>query len=92
VGRSPEICPVCGEAVPDGASACPGCGADERTGWSDEARYEQLGLPDAEFDYDEFVEREFHGKEPRRRNARLWWWVTVGALVLFVWGFLGRFF
>lgn len=92
MGTSPEICPVCGEAVPERARACPGCGADERTGWSEEARYHELGLPDEEFDYDDFVQREFHGQAPRRRNARLWWWVAVGALALFLWGFLGRFF
>ena len=33
----PETCPVCGEDVPRGARACPGCGADERSGWNEEA-------------------------------------------------------
>jgi hypothetical protein len=32
-------CPQCGENVPVGALACPHCGSDESTGWSDEAIY-----------------------------------------------------
>lgn len=42
----PDHCPVCGESVPGTAKACPGCGADERTGWNEEAtRYDGLDLP-----------------------------------------------
>ena len=42
----PTECPVCGEAVPRTALACPGCGADERSGWNEEAaRYDGLDLP-----------------------------------------------
>ena len=33
----PVECPICGDPVPRGAKACPGCGADERSGWDDEA-------------------------------------------------------
>lgn len=47
---TPENCPVCGEAVPRGARACPGCGADERAGWDEEAtRHDGLDLPDEAF-------------------------------------------
>jgi len=47
----PEICPVCGESVPRDALACPGCGADERAGWDDEAAvYDDLDLPDEAYD------------------------------------------
>ncbi|MCI0540502.1 MAG: zinc ribbon domain-containing protein [Verrucomicrobiales bacterium] len=59
---TPEICPNCGAEVPERARACPDCGADEKTGWSDEARYDSLGLPDDSFDYGEYVKREFGGK------------------------------
>ena len=47
----PDVCPVCGESVPRNARACPGCGADERSGWDDETtRYDGLDLPDSAFD------------------------------------------
>jgi hypothetical protein len=39
------ICPHCEAKVPPGASACPHCGSDEKTGWSEEADYAHL-LPD----------------------------------------------
>ena len=38
-------CPVCGEVVDADALACPGCGADEQTGWSEQAEYDGLDLP-----------------------------------------------
>lgn len=38
-------CPVCGTEVPNKARACPECGSDEDTGWSDAAHYMHL-LPD----------------------------------------------
>ena len=32
-------CPVCQATVPAGARACPECGADEHTGWNEQAAY-----------------------------------------------------
>jgi RNA polymerase subunit RPABC4/transcription elongation factor Spt4 len=34
--KSQFICPFCGALVPAGAPACPECGSDETTGWSDD--------------------------------------------------------
>lgn len=65
---APRICPICGAAVPEGACACPECGSDEQTGWSEEAYAPQPDLPDDEFDYHEFVQREF-GKGYHRNTA-----------------------
>lgn len=84
----PEICPNCGAEVPANARVCPGCGSCEETGWSDRAAADRLGLPDPEFDYDEFVKNEF-GPTPAPRRGRRWlWWVVacalVAALVLFL--------
>ncbi len=77
----PEICPNCGAEVPLRARACPECGADEQTGWSDKAHAQRLGLPDEEFDYDEFVKEEFGPKDRIRPTGVSWiWWVT--ALIL----------
>ena len=82
----PAICPVCGEAVPRNAVACPGCGADERTGWDDDAtRYDGLDLPDSAYG-DEHTE-----KTARRTHGRgLWTLVALGLLVLLTFGILLR--
>jgi hypothetical protein len=78
----PEICPNCGAEVPSGAKACPECGSDEKTGWSEETRYDQLGLPDEDFDHDEFVKKEF-GPEPVKPHGVAWFWWMI-ALVLII--------
>jgi len=76
----PEICPNCGAEVPHKARACPECGADEKTGWSDEAYASGLDLPDETFDYNDFAKREFGGKSPVPRGIHWFWWIV--ALVL----------
>lgn len=69
----PEICPICGEAVPRRAKACPGCGADEKTGWDEEAtRYDGLDLPDD----------EFGPVRPKAGWSLLWYAVAIGLLAL----------
>jgi hypothetical protein len=78
---SPETCPNCGAEVPPNSAACPECCSDERTGWSEAARTDGLDLPDENFDYNEFVEREFGGKTPKPRGVPWFWWV-IAALVL----------
>jgi uncharacterized OB-fold protein len=35
-------CPICGADVPIKARACPECGSDEQTGWSEAAKYMHL--------------------------------------------------
>jgi len=75
---SPDVCPNCGAEVPPGAKACPECGSDEKTGWSEQARYDNLDLPDGNFDYDDFAKREFGGERPVPRGIHwLWWMVTI---------------
>ena len=64
----PFECPVCGESVPRGAKACPGCGADEHSGWDEEStRYDGLDLPDEAFD----AEGE-PAPVPRPPRDRIW--------------------
>ena len=77
----PEICPNCGASVPPNARACPHCGSDDQTGWSEEARAADLGLPDEEFDYDDFVRREFGGGQPKPRGLRWFWWLIAAVLL-----------
>lgn len=43
-------CPNCGEPVRDDAPSCPHCGSDDETGWSSEADYPALDLPQDEPD------------------------------------------
>lgn len=78
----PEICPNCGAAVPPRARACPECGADEETGWSERAEAQRLDVPDPEFDYDDFAAREFGGRQASRRPPMGWFWWAVAVLLL----------
>ena len=79
---APESCPNCGAEVPRNAKSCPECGSDESTGWSDRARAENLGIPDENFDYDEFVEEEFGGRESKRSGPKLFGGITIAIIVV----------
>jgi len=87
---SPEVCPVCGAAVPPKAKACPACGADDDTGWAEDAGVEQVDLPDEDFNYEEFLKREFGGGKNPKPHGIHWFWWLVGILLVaaFVWGLL----
>ena len=75
--RTPEVCPVCGESVPPRALACRECGADHNSGWRlDAGDVDGLDLPDEDFDYDAFVEREF-GAGRARSGMHPVWWITA---------------
>ena len=78
---APETCPNCGAEVPLNAKACPECGSDDKTGWSDEAHASSLDLPEEKFDYDDYVAREFRSKSPVPRGLHWFWWV-VAVLIL----------
>ena len=68
VGKGHFICPHCGAEVARRALACPECGSDDKTGWAEDANKWRAGIPtgysnDGDFDYEEFVRREFsHGE------------------------------
>jgi hypothetical protein len=75
--NTPSVCPVCGEDVPHGALACPECGADDRSGWREDAgSYDGVDLPDESFSYDEFVKQEF-GSSPKPAGMKILWWITA---------------
>lgn len=81
--KPPAVCPVCGEDVPGGSLACPGCGADHNSGWRlDDDVHDGLDLPDADFDYDEYVEREFRSKVKPPEIKTIWWVTAIILLVL----------
>ena len=86
---TPDVCPNCGEEVPAKAKACPGCGACEATGWSEDAHAEALGIPSESFDYEEFVKREFEGEKPKQKVRWVWLVTGVVLLAIFAWAFLG---
>ncbi|MEP6810445.1 MAG: hypothetical protein ABI992_09395 [Chthoniobacterales bacterium] len=80
--KPPEICPVCGDEVPPRAHACAECGADHNSGWrTDAASQDALGEAEDDFDYGEFVDREF-GSSIKPPGLRLIWWLTAVALLL----------
>lgn len=77
----PDVCPVCGEDVPRGSLACPECGADHNSGWRLDADTQNaLNLPDDDFDYDEFVQREF-GARVKPAGIKTIWWITAIVLL-----------
>ena len=82
---TPEVCPHCGADVPPRAKACPACGSDETTGWSEETSGDGLDLPQDDFNYGEFVRQEFGPKSPVPRGIHWFWWVVaIGVLAGFV--------
>lgn len=81
-------CPHCGARVRKGAPACPKCGSDEETGWSENAQSWAADVPagygeEDDFDYDEFLAREFpgHGTRPARGSGLKWFWRVAAALL-----------
>ncbi|MBK28129.1 MAG: hypothetical protein CMO77_04780 [Verrucomicrobiales bacterium] len=80
----PAECPNCGSVVPLKASACPDCGACENTGWSEDAENESYRIEGAEFDYDDFIAREFEeGGKPESKRLNLVFLVVAIVLVFF---------
>lgn len=83
---SPAECPVCGESIPRGARSCPGCGADEQSGWDEEAtRYDGLGLPD-----EAFADAREPARVQRKAGGILWLVVTVLLLLAMIITFVLR--
>ncbi len=81
------VCPHCGSDVPAGAASCRECGASDDSGWDDD--YGSAGAfpdgyaPDADFDYHEFISREFPDQaEPGKdRQSTRWFTGLVIAIV-----------
>ncbi|MCL2689578.1 MAG: hypothetical protein FWE57_07010 [Chitinispirillia bacterium] len=74
------ICPCCGGQVAGGARACPDCGSDDRTGWSDKTYLDGLGLPDMdESEYEELRSKEFSSKKSK---SPIKWQTIVGMILL----------
>lgn len=87
---SDGTCPNCGSPLADEAVACPECGSCEETGWSERARYDSIGVDydENEFDYDEFVEREFEGGRKGSRRQMVVAAIAIALIIAFLAAFL----
>ena len=96
------VCPCCGAELPASATFCRHCGASDECGWGEDHQGEELDLPagygeedDADFDYDEFVAREFPAQAAERTQGSKRRFQTVvivlicislfASAVLYVW-------
>ncbi len=86
-------CPVCGEDVPARATACPHCGACEKSGWDEDASStDGLDLPGDDFSYEEFTAREF-GTPRKLKGKELFWKIAaVIVIVLIILSFAASMF
>jgi hypothetical protein len=86
------ICPCCGAEVPVGAKFCRECGASDESGWRDEASEDDQASPgygpDDDFDYEEFVRREFPDQSPPDSKERLKRWALAVLVAIVAIAFL----
>ena len=82
----PDECSQCGASIPRTAYACPGCGADEETGWDANPYLDpaQVDIPDYLVDdYDPATDGPvLPGESPRRS---IWWYVAIAVAVFMIW-------
>jgi len=76
------ICPVCGEEVPRKAKACPGCGACEKSGWSQDRYLDGIDLPGEDYGQ---TGRLGYGS---RQTARQRFWMIVAIVIIVAMGLL----
>ncbi|MBK1833325.1 hypothetical protein [Roseibacillus ishigakijimensis] len=91
------LCPDCGAEVAVGSSGCRACGprkvaqcmgrkkkqARKKRSWEQDSASDGLDLPgDDDFDYEDYVAREFGGKPHRRVGLAWYWWLTAVLLLV----------
>ena len=74
------VCPFCDCEVRVG-KPCRGCAKKNRKDRS----HDGLNLPDDDFDYDDFVAREF-GKAPHQVLGIKWYWWLLAVVILVAMG------
>lgn len=75
------VCPFCDCEVRVG-EPCTGCVKKaKKRSWEHDKSQDGLDLPDEDFNYDEFVTREF-GKAPHQALGLKWYWWLLGVAVL----------
>lgn len=71
------VCPNCGAEVPQKALACPECGSDDQTGWSEDTLYDGTGI--------EFFDEPENTPSPSLfMNRNFLFMVAVAAIILFL--------
>lgn len=91
------LCPQCGAEVPVGSKGCQACSprkvaqrvsrkkrkqTRKKRSWEQDSAYDGLDLPDDDFDYDDYVAREFGGKPHRQVGIAWYWWLTAVLLLV----------
>jgi RNA polymerase subunit RPABC4/transcription elongation factor Spt4 len=71
------VCPNCGVEVPRKSKACPECGSDENTGWSEFTYMDTIQTPD-ENEYMELLNNEFSEKKQTNKS----WIILTGIFLL----------
>ena len=74
------VCPHCGADIEADAEFCGECGASHESGWNDEGAWSDPDEDD--FDYDEFVAREFPERASHLVRLRGWSLVAMLLVVL----------
>lgn len=80
---TPEYCPNCGGPLKPRATSCKACGSCEKTGWNARAEYDRIGVDydDDDFDYQDFIAREFSDAPQNNIHGRSLLF-TIVALIL----------
>lgn len=89
--RDAFICPHCDALVPGNARACPECGSDEETGWSDDAKLNRLGIPTQSHFSDEDYNDILPGRPRIQRKNRTGDVIRIALIVLLLAVFLYYF-
>lgn len=78
-----DSCPNCGADLATGAVFCRECGASEDSGWNDDVIDTEAGYcEDEDFDYDDFIRREFPGHASPPTNISLKRFLMITLVVL----------
>lgn len=85
-------CPHCGATVSGRASFCRECGASDESGWNDDVSTDVD--TDDEFDYDDFVSREFPdqaGPWTPQQSRRLFVGIVIAVIIftMLAWTLIG---
>ena len=79
-------CPTCNHEATVGIP-CPNCAPKKKQvkaqtkSWHQDKHVEGLDLPDEDFDYNDFVKREF-GRSPHHKIGIKWYWFVVAILLV----------